>query len=590
MRAALDYISSEKTDVPASILGEPSSTDVVALDGSGKSAREGDAPRRLRKVMKSLEEAADALCRADARKIPLLGDTASFLLWCNNLPLAEDFLARAVERTVESRGVGSDTSAERTDRMLGELLMRLGDVVARQGRHGEAEETYSQAIALYSKLYGAEDNPFVAAATVACADAKRDGGNPKDSLELYVKGVALWEASEQAGYEGEDPTAVVRALCGLAGVCEVLNQCAEAEHAFEKSLEKLEAILGPDHPEVSEHLSAMAMSYQAHGEFMKSEFCFCRTLTFDHRFYSSRSLPVLRCYSNLAELHRLMGDSNSKHTLALFQRAMQICEELKGKDDTEVATYLNNAAELLRMQGNYAEAEPLYMRALAIDKEALGQASPTVSIRLNNLAELYRDQGRYDEAKPLYLRAISIDEGALGRSSPTLSTYLNNLAGCHKVAGELDEAETAYKRAIAIDEAVLGSRHPDIAIYLSNLAGVYRLQKRYEEAEPIYKRAVAITEVRHTARCPLPSLPTRAASPLCFSLRPSQRPGTRPSAPQSLCAHATTFTTGGARREPLRFRRVLLEPCHALQGEGRKRNGPAVLREGDRDWRDDARG
>ena len=53
-----------------------------------------------------------------------------------------------------------------------------------------------------------------------------------------------------------------------------------------------------------------------------------------------------------------------------------------------MATYLNNLAELLRVQGRLQEAEPLYKRALAIDEAGLGVSHPTIAIRLNNLAEV----------------------------------------------------------------------------------------------------------------------------------------------------------------------------------------------------------
>ncbi len=41
----------------------------------------------------------------------------------------------------------------------------------------------------------------------------------------------------------------------------------------------------------------------------------------------------------------------------------------------DVAQSLNNLAELYRVQGRYAEAEPLYQRALAIREKALGMAA-----------------------------------------------------------------------------------------------------------------------------------------------------------------------------------------------------------------------
>ena len=61
---------------------------------------------------------------------------------------------------------------------------------------------------------------------------------------------------------------------------------------------------------------------------------------------------------------------------------------------------------LYEAQGRYADAEPLYKRSLAIREKALGPDHPDVATSLNNLAELYRAQGRYADAEPLYKRVI----------------------------------------------------------------------------------------------------------------------------------------------------------------------------------------
>ena len=52
-------------------------------------------------------------------------------------------------------------------------------------------------------------------------------------------------------------------------------------------------------------------------------------------------------------------------------------------------------------QGRYAEAEPFHQCALAIKEKALGPDHADVATSLNNLAELYRTQGRYAEAEPV---------------------------------------------------------------------------------------------------------------------------------------------------------------------------------------------
>ena len=55
-----------------------------------------------------------------------------------------------------------------------------------------------------------------------------------------------------------------------------------------------------------------------------------------------------------------------------MRRARAIFEKALGPDHPEVATNLNNLAELYRVQGRYAEAEPLNRRSLAIREKAFG--------------------------------------------------------------------------------------------------------------------------------------------------------------------------------------------------------------------------
>ena len=68
------------------------------------------------------------------------------------------------------------------------------------------------------------------------------------------------------------------------------------------------------------------------------------------------------------------------------------------------ASQLNWQAVELYQQGRYSEAEPLYRESLTIRREQLGERHSDVATSLNNLAELYHIQGRYSEAEPLLTR------------------------------------------------------------------------------------------------------------------------------------------------------------------------------------------
>ena len=81
-----------------------------------------------------------------------------------------------------------------------------------------------------------------------------------------------------------------------------------------------------------------------------------------------------------------------------------------------MATSLNNLAELYRVQGQYAEAEPLYKRVLAIKENALGPEHPNVATSLEKYVVLLRKTGRTAEADKLAARAKAIRMKRAGQS------------------------------------------------------------------------------------------------------------------------------------------------------------------------------
>ena len=405
---------------------------------------------------------------------------ADFLAWAGH-PGEAAHVLRALS---EAKGDAADLAAVSVN-------YKLGRVLGRGGLYLEAEETLRRALAAEQLLVGAE-TPMVADIATELCKVKIEQGDVAQAGQLAAHAVSVWEAAEAAGYEEADVETLVRALVRLAETCEMLERTTAAEAAYERSLERLEYMLGPDHPEVAEHLGKMASAYSNHGEWEKAEFCYCRALAFAHRFTGPASVHVSHFYNVLAELHRAQGDAD--HAQALYQRALQVIESVVGTNHPEVATYLNNLAELLRSQGKLAEAEPMYKRALAIDEATQGVSHPIIAIRLNNLAELFRDVGREEEAEPMYQRALAIDMAALGPNHPNIATYLNNLAGLYKSREMWDKAAEHYTRAIAIDEKALGPDHPDVAIYLNNLAGLYKSRGLLTEAEPLYLRALRINE------------------------------------------------------------------------------------------------
>ncbi len=101
----------------------------------------------------------------------------------------------------------------------------------------------------------------------------------------------------------------------------------------------------------------------------------------------------------------LLRAGNYDRGVVVATKALAVAEKEMGADHPDVATSLNNLAELYRRQGQYAAAEPLYTRSLAIREKALGKDHPDVAQSLENMALLYRKTDRAKAAEPLEARA-----------------------------------------------------------------------------------------------------------------------------------------------------------------------------------------
>ena len=186
---------------------------------------------------------------------------------------------------------------------------------------------------------------------------------------------------------------------------------------------------------------------------------------------SGRSTRCRQSLNNLANLYSAKGDYAKAEPL--YQRALAIWEKALGPD-TPTSLISQQPRHLYSDKGDYAKAEPLYRRALAIREKALGPEHPDVATSLNNLADLYNDKGDYAKAEPLYQRALAIREKALGPEHPNSAESLNLLARLYEAKGDLTLAVTFQSRANEVSERnialnlVTGSERQKLA-YLATL-------------------------------------------------------------------------------------------------------------------------
>lgn len=246
---------------------------------------------------------------------------------------------------------------------------------------------------------------------------------------------------------------------------------------------------------------------------------------------------------------QLYGEGQFEQAIPLAQQVVSALEKSAGPASREVASALNNEAELYNKLHRYAEAEPLYRRSLAIRQQVLGPDHPDTIKSMNRLAELFHaegkdvlpppaapqqqrqappqprpmaqqpprgpsvqqqefdraidlnrqanelaSQGRSAEALPLAAQALAIFEKALPGDNANLGILVGNLAHLQLELKDFAKAEASYKRAVAILEKQPVARPGDLGLMYANLADLCERQQRHADAESFYRKSLPLMD------------------------------------------------------------------------------------------------
>ena len=133
------------------------------------------------------------------------------------------------------------------------------------------------------------------------------------------------------------------------------------------------------------------------------------------------------------------------------EKIARFCQHLQA----EVAGYVPAGGEYLPPEQAFtqicldrlAEAEPLYRRAQIILEKNLDANHPDIATSLNNLAQVLKKMNRLDEAEPILLRAVQVFlecTRATQQLDPRLQMVINNYGRLLEAMGRsMEQIHTA---------------------------------------------------------------------------------------------------------------------------------------------------
>jgi eukaryotic-like serine/threonine-protein kinase len=247
-----------------------------------------------------------------------------------------------------------------------------------------------------------------------------------------------------------------------------------------------------DEPEVRAALmDTLGKVYYKLGQYDKAQPMLEEALALRQRAFSGKHLNVATSLNNLADVLQMKGEYERAEPL--YRAALEMRRELFRQDHPELAKSINGLADLLHDKGSYDDAEPLYREALAMRLRLFGEEHLDVAESLNNLALLFHDKADYDQAEPLYRQSLEIRQRWLGGEHPLIAQSLNNLGSLLRARGDIQTAEAMLREALAMNRRMLGNQHKDVIGDMNNLATLLQDKGSYSEAESLLREVLTNT-------------------------------------------------------------------------------------------------
>src|SRR5262249_54961801 len=140
----------------------------------------------------------------------------------------------------------------------------------------------------------------------------------------------------------------------------------------------------------------------------------------------------------------------------------------------------------------FGDAAAMHQRALDIRKQLYGEAHPEVASSLNDLAQVLQWECKLDEAEAMHREALAMRRMVLGRSNLDVAQSLSNLGWTlffqgqhkrHRSEAAYAEAELLLREALAIQRKELGDGGVEVARTLNWLSLVLPGRNKAPEAE-----------------------------------------------------------------------------------------------------------
>jgi tetratricopeptide (TPR) repeat protein len=484
-------------------------------------------------ALTSLRSAHDLLRRGLGEKHPdtltTLASLADAHAQAGEWPAAEELLIQAADSERERVGEQHPDYA-RVVQQLGRLYQMMNNLPAAEVRyrevlqimrrtHGEEHAEYARAVQDLAQLYHqvndfataaqfyqlaseirqtnpGSDHPDYAESQLGLAQVLQNMGRLEEAEPLFRQAVQVYRAAL-----GENAMPTLRARHSFALFLQARGQMGAALQELEQAAERLEEVVGPRSPMLTQLLGDQARMLGGIGDHLQAEQLFARIETIHREAFPQDITLQAQDLVNQAIAARALGDFAAAENGLL--QALRLLQQHRPNDHPDLLTVAGMLATTLAQQERLEEADGLFSHVVDRTRAVLGQMHPAVGPLLIERAGLAMNRGQLAEALALYREAADVVRGGQGEDNGDYVNLLRMQATVLHLLGESDQAEALLKQRVAILRRLFGPSSSIVAPAQQALADFLRQRQRYDDAIPLARQAYET--LRRASRSPDPS-------------------------------------------------------------------------------------
>ena len=377
-----------------------------------------------------------------------------------------------------ARRVGSELAAQ--PEVEAEMRGVISRVYVSLGVLDKAEAQARESLARRRALHGSNDASVAEAMDLLGVVMQKRSAMP-ESERLLLEALATRRA-----LLGPNDSATAESLDHLADFYQEKNDFDRALGYANEALESRRRSFGDNSPKYASSLVNLALLYWWKERTSEAEQVLRRALAIETTTLGENAAATAQTLHNLAQVLETRGQYDQAEVL--YRRALASKRKALGNAHPSVTINLNNLGIMLAVQlERPADGEPLIREALALDRQMFGRKHAYVAASLTNLAAVLRLKGDFDEAERCAREALDVDRALFSEDHTSVALDQNAVAAILQLKGDLDAAIPLFRESRAQFAHVLGPTHLKTLIVANNFARALRERGFTREAEQIFR-------------------------------------------------------------------------------------------------------